>query len=92
MRNKFKLASAFTLLSSVVVGLLVAAGTGSSAARQDQPTVAKDSVQMGAFTYNVYKKNYDVWSWVPQVSFRVNGPSPAGASSTSSTRCRARRP
>ena len=79
MRNRFKFTSAFTLLSSVVIGLLVSAGTGSSAASQDQPTVAKDSVQMNAFTYNVYKKSYDTWSWVPQAAFRVNGPIPSGS-------------
>lgn len=77
MRNSFKFTSAFTLLSSALACLLVSAG--GSAARQEQPTVAKDSVQLTAFTYNVYKKNYDVWSWVPQVSYRVNGPIPSGS-------------
>jgi hypothetical protein len=50
-----------------------------AASGQDQPTIAKDSVQMTAFTFNVYKKNYDVWSWVPLTEFRVNGPIPSGS-------------
>jgi hypothetical protein len=31
-----------------------------------------------AFTFNVYRQNYDVWSWVPQMEYRVNGPIPSG--------------
>src|SRR5438105_470394 len=46
---------------------------------QDQPTIAKDSVQVNPFTFNVYKKNYKIWSWVPQIEFRVNGPIPSGS-------------
>lgn len=46
---------------------------------QDQPTIAKDSVQVTAFTFNVYKGNYDVWSWVPKLEFRVNGPIESGS-------------
>ena len=49
-----------------------------STAHQDQPTIAKDSVQVTAFTFNVYKKNYDIWSWVPKMEYRVNGPIPSG--------------
>ncbi|HEX8719073.1 MAG TPA: hypothetical protein VF736_00395 [Pyrinomonadaceae bacterium] len=40
--------------------------------------MAKDSVQLTAFTFNVYKGNYDVWSWAPKIQFRVNGPIPSG--------------
>jgi hypothetical protein len=46
---------------------------------QDQPTIAKDSIQIRAFTFNVYKGNYDVWSWVPEMKFRVNGPIASGS-------------
>jgi hypothetical protein len=53
--------------------------TGNAAASQDQPTVAKDSIQMTAFTYSVYKKNFDVWSWVPLIQYRINGPIPSGS-------------
>ena len=45
----------------------------------DQPTIAKDSVQVNAFTFNVYQKNYNIWSWVPRMDFRVNGPIPSGS-------------
>jgi len=48
-------------------------------ATQDQPTIGKDSVQVTAFTFNVYKGNYDVWSWVPRMQYRVNGPIPSGS-------------
>ena len=46
---------------------------------QDQPTIAKDSIQITAFTFNVYKGNYDVWSWAPAMKFRVNGPIASGS-------------
>jgi hypothetical protein len=52
---------------------------GRVAASQNQPTIAKDSVQMTPFTYNVYRKNYDVWSWVPRIEYRVNGPIASGS-------------
>jgi hypothetical protein len=77
LRNKIRFTWAFTLFSLTVIGLLLSAGK--TAASQDQPTIAKDSVQMTAFTFNVYKKNYDVWSWVPQIEYRVNGPIASGS-------------
>ena len=76
MRNKLGIASAFTLLALAFTGLLHTAG--SSAAGQDQPTVAKNSVQVTPFTVNSYKGNYDEWSWLPRIRFRVNGPIPSG--------------
>jgi len=48
-------------------------------ATQDQPTIAKDSIQITAFTFNVYKGNYDNWSWVPRMQYRVNGPIASGS-------------
>ena len=39
----------------------------------DQPTLQKDTLQITAWTNNSYKGNYDVWSWVPKLEFRVNG-------------------
>jgi hypothetical protein len=42
------------------------------------PTVSKDSLLLNAYTLNVYKKDYDKWSWVPCLAFRVNGPIPSG--------------
>src|SRR2546425_7991219 len=47
--------------------------------QEDQPTIAKDSVQVTAFTFSVYRKNYDVWSWVPKIEYRVNGPITSGS-------------
>src|SRR6266496_5527719 len=40
-----------------------------SAMQEDQPTIAKDSVQVTAFTFSVYRKNYDIWSWVPKINY-----------------------
>jgi hypothetical protein len=50
-----------------------------TATAQDQPTLAKDTLQITAFTVNVYKGNYDVWSWLPRMKFRVNGPIASGS-------------
>ncbi len=77
MRNKIEFSSGFTLLSSALICLIFAASN--FAASQDQPTIAKDSVQVTAFTFSVYKKNYDVWSWAPKIEYRVNGPIPSGS-------------
>lgn len=77
MRNKFKLSLSLTFLSLALICLLHFAGN--AAASQDQPTIAKDSVQMTAFTFNVYRGNYDIWSWVPRAEFRVNGPIESGS-------------
>ncbi len=46
---------------------------------QDEPTIAKDSIQVTAFTYTEYKKNANIWSWVPRIKFRVNGPIASGS-------------
>jgi hypothetical protein len=77
LRDKFTFASAFSLLSLAV--LVVLLSTGNAGASQDQPTIAKDSIQVTAYTLNVYHKNYDNWSWVPQITYRVNGPIPSGS-------------
>jgi hypothetical protein len=73
MRRLLFLAFALTVAS------LNCSSTASSAASQYQPTIAKDSVQVTAFTLDVYRKNYDVWSWVPSMEFRVNGPISSGS-------------
>jgi hypothetical protein len=63
-----------------IFGLLsLAPPAGSSAASEDQPTIAKDSVQVTAFTFNAYRKNYDTWSWAPRIQYRVNGPIASGS-------------
>ena len=69
MTNKLRVMCAFVLF------LLLA----NTATAQDQPTLAKDSLQITAFTVNVYKGNYDVWSWLPRMKFRVNGPIASGS-------------
>ena len=48
-------------------------------ATQDQPTLQKDTLQITAFTVNSYKGNYDNWSWLPRMQFRVNGPIASGS-------------
>ena len=75
----------FTLkkkLTCVFMFLLIVAGATSitgSATTRDKPTIAKDSIQIRAFTFNVYKGNYDNWSWVPEMRFRINGPIASGS-------------
>jgi len=46
---------------------------------QDQTTIQKDSIQITAFTVNFFKGNYDNWSWLPRMQFRVNGPIESGS-------------
>lgn len=74
MRSNLRFASLFTFFF-VICSLTIT----STVRAQDQPTIAKDSVQVTAFTFNVYKGNYDVWSWVPRMQFRVNGPIASGS-------------
>lgn len=45
---------------------------------QDQPTIMKDWVQLTAFTVSHQKGNYDIWTWLPKIDFRVNGPIESG--------------
>ena len=46
---------------------------------QDQPTIAKDSVQVTAFTLSSYKGDFKIFSWVPSLKLRVNGPIASGS-------------
>jgi hypothetical protein len=80
--GKGKIAGGISLFLAAVSTfgvLILTAPAGSSAASEDQPTIAKDSVQVTAFTFNVYRKNYDTWSWVPRIQYRVNGPIASGS-------------
>jgi hypothetical protein len=43
------------------------------------PSVAKDTLQLTAFTFSAYKGNSDVWSWVPRIKYSVNGPIESGS-------------
>jgi hypothetical protein len=54
----------------------IAAQTSTQA---DQPSIQYDSLQVNAWTNNSYKGNFDVWSWVPRLEFKVNGPIPSGS-------------
>src|SRR5205085_1036248 len=56
-----------------------AAAAGNSAAGDDQPLIAKDSVQVTAYKVPVFHGNFDTWSWVPRIEYRVNGPIPSGS-------------
>ncbi|HEX6123965.1 MAG TPA: hypothetical protein VFZ23_01205 [Pyrinomonadaceae bacterium] len=69
MRNEVRLTFALFILTVAAVFAVAA---------QDQPTIMKDWVQMTAFTVNHQKGNYDIWTWLPKMSFRVNGPIESG--------------
>jgi hypothetical protein len=75
LNKKTRLTCAF-IIAFVFVALSALSG---SATTQDGPTIAKDSIQITAFTFNVYKGNYDQWSWAPRMQFRVNGPIASGS-------------
>ncbi len=53
--------------------------SATNSAAQDQPTIQKDSVQVTAFTLSSYKKDFKVFSWVPKLNLRVNGPIASGS-------------
>jgi hypothetical protein len=76
LKKKIRLTWALTILPLALIGLLPSARNAS--ANEDQPTIAKDSIQVTAFTFNVYHNSADTWSWVPLMSYRVNGPIPSG--------------
>ena len=78
MKTRTRLTCAFAL-ALAVVGLQTIVGVNTTATTQDQPTIAKDSIQITAFTVNSYKGNFDHWSWLPRMQFRVNGPIASGS-------------
>src|SRR5438105_10585182 len=65
--------------ASVVCALTVGILFSDRASAQDQPTSQKDSVQVTAFTLSSYKKDFKVFSWVPKLNLRVNGPIASGS-------------
>jgi hypothetical protein len=75
VKNKLRLLYVL-MFAFLLIGIVPVVNTS---ATQDQPTIAKDSIQIRAFTFNVYKGNYDQWSWVPEMKFRVNGPIASGS-------------
>src|SRR2546423_4061032 len=77
-----KLISATRSLSLPVLtslALLVVLFSTAKTKAQDQPTIQKDSVQVTAFTLSSYKKDFKVFSWVPKLNLRVNGPIASGS-------------
>lgn len=75
MRNNPRFVSVVILSTLLIVVLAYPASTTG----QDQPTIAKNYVQVSAWTRNSFKESYDVWSWAPMIEFRVNGPIPSGS-------------
>src|SRR5437762_3252160 len=72
MRRTNKLASISILTFCITLSF------AAQISAQDQPTIAKDSVQVTAWTNGEYKGSYDTWSWVPRMEFRINGPIDSG--------------
>src|SRR6266480_6163283 len=62
-----------------IFALIVLLSCSTKSVAQDQPTIAKDSVQVTAFTLSSYKGDYKTFSWVPRMQFRVNGPIASGS-------------
>lgn len=62
----------------LVAGLFFAMAA-TSAAAQDEPTIAKDSIRFMPFTNPCQSCPGSLWRWVPRVSFRVNGPIASGS-------------
>ncbi len=65
------------VLTSLALFVVLSCPTKSLA--QDQPTIAKDSVQVTAFTLSSYKGDFKTFSWVPKLQLRVNGPIASGS-------------
>ena len=68
-----------SFLSACVALCALVSSAPIAAAADDGPTVMQDYVNVRAFTIDSYQKNFDVWSWLPEVTFRVNGPIPSGS-------------
>src|ERR1700730_19067470 len=66
-------------LSLLTLSLAMVLACVTHVAAQDQPTIQKDSVQVTAFTLSSYKKDFKVFSWVPKLNLRVNGPIASGS-------------
>ena len=76
MKTKTRLTFVF-VLALITIGARAAVNIATPI--QDDPTIQKDSIQITAFTVNSFKGNYDNWSWLPQMKFRVNGPIESGS-------------
>jgi hypothetical protein len=78
LRTKIQFARACVVSQLAVVGLLLLLPLH-SAADEEAPSIAKDSLQVTPFTLGVFHNDFDKWSWVPKVTFRVNGPIASGS-------------
>ncbi len=76
MKNNFEFEFHPTLFLTV---LAVCCLLAPPALTQDEPTIAKDSIQVTAWSIPEYRKNDKMWSWVPKIDFRVNGPIASGS-------------
>src|ERR1700682_6150923 len=65
--------------SVLTLGLIVVLLSAVNSVAQEQPTIAKDSVQVTAFTLSSYKGDFKTFSWVPKLKLRVNGPIASGS-------------
>jgi hypothetical protein len=63
-------------LFPAAVGVLLAVNV---LADDEGPTMTKDSIQITANTRSSFHRNFDVFSWVPRATFRVNGPIASGS-------------
>ncbi|HEY3102739.1 MAG TPA: hypothetical protein VGJ69_04060 [Pyrinomonadaceae bacterium] len=61
-----------------LAGAASVAATRSKVATQEQPTIKKDSIIIWAWKVPSYRGNFDTWSWLPRMRYRVNGPVPSG--------------
>ena len=68
-----------SLLAALVIMMGTFAGFTGSASAADAPSIQKDSLLIQAHTVGNFHQDYDVYSWVPQVSFRINGPVESGS-------------
>ncbi len=76
---KLNLFSRRTVLVLVLALPLMLAFASAGIADDEGPTIAKDSIVVNAYTNDEYHKNFNVWSWVPRIAFRVNGPIESGS-------------
>jgi hypothetical protein len=73
---RFRLAA---LQIALTLPLVWTVAGGTRAFADDEPTIAKDSILVNAWTISQYHGSYDNWSWVPRIKFQVNGPIASGS-------------
>ena len=63
----------------LIAAVAIVLAATSSVFAQETPTIIKDWVKVQASTVNNLKGDWDKWSWVPAIDFRVNGPIESGS-------------